>query len=120
VALIHQRPSEVEGISTGPLAELLNYTTGISFEGFNAAESETNKKGRGKNIFPPPKKQLILTSLWGLLIHTFKRFTLSLSFSLSLRDQLSLLHVLLCGGQRSKPHQDQTQGFCQVQHASEQ
>ena len=37
---IHERRSEVEGISTGPLAEILNYTTGITFEGFNAAESK--------------------------------------------------------------------------------
>jgi hypothetical protein len=42
VALIHQRPSEgVEGISAGPLAEILNYTTGISFEGFTQSESKT-------------------------------------------------------------------------------
>ena len=40
IALIHQRPSDVEGISAGPLAEILNYTTGISFEGFSVSESE--------------------------------------------------------------------------------
>lgn len=28
----------MEGISTGPLAEILNYTTGITFEGFAASE----------------------------------------------------------------------------------
>ena len=40
MALIHQRPSEIEGITTGPLAEILNYTTGVSFEGFAVAESK--------------------------------------------------------------------------------
>ena len=33
---------ETEAMVSGPLKELLNYTTGISFEGFAAAESELN------------------------------------------------------------------------------
>ena len=31
---------ETEAMVSGPLKELLNYTTGITFEGFAAAESE--------------------------------------------------------------------------------
>ena len=36
----------MEGISTGPLAEIINYTTGVTFEGFTAAESK-KKHGSG-------------------------------------------------------------------------
>ena len=34
------RPSEVEALVGGPLLNLLNYCTGISFEGFAVAESK--------------------------------------------------------------------------------
>ena len=34
------RPSEGEAFVTGPLVDIINYCSGITFEGFEAAESK--------------------------------------------------------------------------------